>query len=239
MIRNKYLLLLALFVVPTFAPTFAQTEETFSKWIPPMWKLIDREIGDLNRDGIEDVILVIEETNPDNFKKNSGSGPSILNLNPRRLIVLLGSPSGFKELIRRDALLPSEHVEDMGCLGDPLANGGVAIERGNLTINLQDWRSCGSYGVVNEKFTFRLQGTRFQLIGYDRSESSRSTGERSEYSTNYLTGKIKISTGLNDFSEFKAKVTWKKRQSRSAFFLDDITLECDSADTAQKNNWCQ
>jgi hypothetical protein len=235
MLRNNFFLLLVFFATPTFA----QSDETFSKWVPNNWKLSDLEKGDLNRDGIDDVVLVIEERNPDNFKANNGSGPSILNLNPRRLIVLLGSQNGFKELIRRDALLPSEHVEDMGCLADPLANGGVAIERGNLTINLQDWRSCGSYGVVDEKFTFRLHGTRFQLIGYDRSESSRSTGERSEYSTNYLTGKIKISTGLNDFSNVKAKVTWKKRQSTGTFFLDDITLQCDSADPAQKNNWCQ
>lgn len=235
MLRNNFFLLLVFFATPTFA----QTDETFSNWVPNNWKLIDSEKGDLNRDGIDDVVLVLEETNPANFKENSGSGPSILNLNPRRLIVLLGSQSGFKEVIHRDALLPSEHIEDMGCLGDPLANGGVAIERGNLTINLQDWRSCGSYGVVDEKFTFRLQGTRFRLIGYDRSESSRSTGERSEYSTNYLTDKIKISTGLNDFSNFKAKVSWKKRQSSRAFFLDDITLQCETADPEQKNNWCQ
>ena len=237
MLRNNFFLLLAFFVTPTFAGA----DETFSQWVPNNWKLIDSEKGDLNRDGIDDVVLVTEETNPANFKKKpEGSlGPNILNLNPRRLIILLRSSSGFKEVLRRDDLLPSENAENMGCLDDPLANGGVSIARGNLVIELQDSRSCGSYGVVNEKFTFRTRGTRFQLIGHDRSESSRSTGERSEYSTNYLTGKKKITTDLNDFRGFKEMVSWKRISSKKAFFLDGISLYCDTADPAQKDHWCQ
>ncbi|EJE53890.1 hypothetical protein PMI14_01213 [Acidovorax sp. CF316] len=237
MLRSQYLLLLAFLA----APSFAAPSDALAQWVPNGWKVITNNAGDLNRDGIDDVVLVTEETNPANFKKKpEGSpGPNILNLNPRRLVILLRSSSGLKEVLRRDNLLPSENAEDMDCLADPLANGGVSIARGNLVIELQDWRSCGSYGVVSEKFTFRTQGTRFQLVGYDRSESSRSTGERSEYSTNYLTGKKKTTTGLNDFRDFKAEVSWKRLPSKKAFFLDEISLHCDAADPAQKNNWCQ
>lgn len=237
MLRPQYLLLLAFLA----APAFAASPDAFAQWVPNGWKVISNNVGDLNRDGIDDVVLVTEETNPANFKKKpeESLGPSILNLNPRRLIILLRSSSGLKEVLRRDDLLPSENTEDMGCLDDPLANGGVSIARGNLVIELQDSRSCGSYGVVNEKFTFRSQGIRFQLVGYDRSESSRSTGERSEYSTNYLTAKKKITTGVNDFRDFKAKVSWKRLPSKRAFFLDEIPLYCDAADPAQKDNWCQ
>ena len=237
MFSPQYLLLLAFLA----APSFAAPPDAFAQWVPNGWKLIDQSEGDLNRDGIDDVVLVTEETNPANFKKKpeESLGPNIQNLNPRRLIILLRSSSGLKEILRRDDLLPSENTEDMGCLDDPLANGGVSIALGNLVIVLQDSRSCGSYGVVTEKFTFRTRGTRFQLIGYDRSESSRSTGERSEYSTNYLTGKKKITTGVNDFKEFKEKVSWKRLPAMRAFFLDEISLYCDSADPAQKDSWCQ
>lgn len=237
MLKSRYLLLLAFLA----APTFAAPADALAQWVPNGWKLIASSVGDLNRDGIDDIALVIEEANPANFKKRpEGSpGPDILNLNPRRLIILLGSSSGLKEILRRDDLIPSENAEDMGCLADPLANGGVSIARGHLVIELQDWRSCGSYGVVDEKFTFRINGTKFQLIGYDRSESSRSTGERSEYSTNYLTGKKKITTGLNDFGNSKAEVSWRKLPFNRVFYLNEISLSCDAADPAQKDSWCQ
>ncbi len=237
MLNPRYFLLL-LFLA---APSFAAPSDALARWVPEGWKVLANHAGDLNGDGIDDVVLVAEETNPANFMKQpEGSlGPATLNLNPRRLVILLRSSSGLEEVLRRDDLLPGENTEGMACLADPLANGGVSIVGGNLVIELQDWRSCGSYGVVNEKFTFRTQGSRFQLIGYDRSESSRSTGERSEYSTNYLTGKKKTTTGMNDFSDFTAKVSWKKLPSRKAFFLDEISLHCDTVDPAQKDNWCQ
>ena len=237
MLRSQYLLLLAFLA----APSFAAAPKAFVQWVPNGWKVIANNVGDLNRDGIDDVVLVAEEANPANFKKKPEESPepNILNLNPRRLIILLRSFSGLKEVLRRDDLLPSENAENMGCLDDPLANGGVSIAKGNLVIELQDSRSCGSYGVVSETFTFRTRGTRFQLIGYDRSESSRSTGERSEYSTNYLTGKKKITTEINDFRDFKAKVSRKRFPSKRDFFLDEISLNCDTVDPAQKDNWCR
>lgn len=235
MLRSQLLLLAFL-----AAPAFAGAPDAFAELVPNGWKLISHNTGDLNRDGIDDVALVAEETNPANFKKNSESlGPEVLNLNPRRLIILLESPNGLKEILDRVDLLPSQNEENTACLEDPLANGGLSIVRGNLVIELQMWLSCGSYGVARDKFTFRLQGNRFRLIGYDRSESSRSTGERSELSINYLAAKKKITTGLNDFRDSKEKVSWKKIQTKRAFFLDEISLYCDTADTAQKDNWCQ
>ena len=237
MISHIKYVALALILVGTSA--FSSTPSAFDLLIPAGWKLISSTTGDLNRDGVEDAALVLEETNPSNIKPNDGLGPPVLNLNPRRLLVLVGTSNGYRKAFSRDDLLPAENQEGMGCLADPLANGGVSIARGNLVIELQDWRSCGSYGVVNEKFTFRTQGTRFQLIGYDRSESSRSTGERSEYSTNYLTGQKKITTGLNDFHDLKPEVYWKRLTAKRAFFLDEISLYCDAADVAQKDNWCQ
>ena len=232
MLRPTYFLLMAFLA----APAFAASPDYFNGW-----KLIDQANGDLNRDGIDDVVLATEETNPVNFKEKNPEllGPEILNLNPRRLSILLNSPNGPKEILSRDDLLPSQNEENTTCLADPLENGGISIVKGNLVIELQEWLSCGSYGVVHETFTFRLQGTRFRLIGYDRSESSRSTGERSEFSTNYLTGKKKITTGLNDFEDYKAKVSWKRFPAMRAFFLDEIFLSCDADNSAQKDSWCR
>ena len=110
MLRPPYLLLLAFLA----APSLAASSDPFVQWVPSGWKVIAKNEGDLNRDGIDDVILVTEETNPANFKKKpEGSlGPDILNLSPLRLITLLQSSSGLKETLSRDDLLPSANVED-------------------------------------------------------------------------------------------------------------------------------
>jgi len=222
------------------APAFAVPPDPFAHWVPHGWKLIAHKWGDLNRDGVDDVVLVTEKIDSANFKKNPEPlGPEILNLNPRRLVILLKSSDGLQEILSRDDLLPSPNEENMGCLADPIENGGGSIARGNLVIELQAWLSCGSYGVTNEKFIFRFDGARFRFVGYDHSEFSRSTGDQSEFSINYLTGKKKITTGLNAFEDSKPKIVWKNLRTKRAFFLDEMFLYCYADDPAQIDSWCQ
>lgn len=243
MFRLSHSLPLWLLLFFSLGPAVAAAPDSFNRWVPKGWKLIHKASGDLNRDGVDDMVLVLENTSPAHFKKKEPGqfGPDTLNVNPRRIVVLLKAPQGFTEVLRRDDLLPTQHDENTPCLEDPLANGGVSIARGNLVIELQQWLSCGSYGVLGETFTFRLQGSRFQLVGYDRSESSRNIGNRSHTSTNFLTGQRKRTTGANDFDEKprKEKVVWQKLPAMPAFFLDDLSLSCDPVDSMQKNHWCR
>jgi hypothetical protein len=221
----KYITLVLLFVT---ALGFSQSSKPFEAWIPTGWKLIGTATGDLNLDGVDDAVLILEETNPANLKSNEGLGASTLNLNPRRLLILFKMPSGYRKAFSSDKLLPSEHDENSPCLEDPL--GDITVFKERLLINLKSSQSCGSYGVTLEKFTFRLENTRFRLIGYDHSEFSRSSGEKSEYSVNYSTGKKKIITGLNEFEESKPSVSWKRIPGKREFYLDEIALDCDSTD---------
>lgn len=234
----KIPLILLLFFLT--APAFAGDTHPFAEWIPEGWKLIAHTSGDLNRDGFEDVALVAERTDPAKYRQNRESpGASVLNLNPRRLIILFGTPGGFRKIFGRDDLLPSEHDEEVPCLADRLDGGGVSIKRGNLVIELHTWLSCGSYGVTHETFTFRPEGARFRLIGYDRSEFSRSSGEQSDFSINYLTGRKKITKELNTFSDSKPNVSWEKLSLQRRFYLDDMSLDCDPTDPGNRNNWCR
>ena len=218
----KYITIVLLIVS---SPAFSKSLNSFDAWIPSGWKLISTTIGDLNKDGVEDAVLILEEMNPANFKPNKMLGPSVLNVNPRRLLVLLKTHGAYRKILSKDSLLPSANDEDSPCLDDPLMEqGGISIRNGKLAIRLGTFLYCGSYGVNYRTFTFRLENTRFRLIGYDYSEFSRSSGEASECSINYLTGKKKTITGLNYFFEERPKVLWSRISGKKTFYLNEISF---------------
>jgi hypothetical protein len=228
----KYAMLTLVFFA---TPVFSAPPNTFSAWVPKGWKLIATATGDLNRDGIEDAALVLEQTNPANLVSNESLGASFLNLNPRRLLILFKTPEGYRKILSRDNLLPSQNDVDAPCLADPLLEeGGISISDGKFFIRLGSWLSCGSYGVTHETFTFRFDNARFRLIGYDYSEFSRSSGEASEDSVNYLTGKRKRTTGQNEFedstSNSKPEVSWSKISGKREFYLDKMIFNCNPSD---------
>lgn len=212
---------------------FAESPTLFEHWVPSGWKLIASAMGDLNQDGADDAVLVVEEVNAENLFQNEGFGPPILNLNPRRLIVLFNTQNGYRELLARDNLLPSEHSQENPCLADPLlSEGDISIERGRILVALGTWLSCGSYGVSRQTFTFRLESEQFRLIGYDYSEFSRNSGEVTEVSVNYLTGKKKTTTDGNMFEDKTPLESWSRISEPHQFYLEDISLDCYSMDAS-------
>lgn len=232
--------LLTLLLLSTSA--FCQTPDapTWKDWVPAGWKLISSTTGDFNQDGKSDAVLVLEENNPANRKRNDSLGASELNLNPRRLVILFQTASSYQKITELNHFLPSEHDAETPCLSDPLAEGEIKISHGLLKIGLHYWLSCGSYGVTNRTFTFRYENKRFRLIDMDVWEFMRNTGARTEYSSNYLTGKQKITTGYNEFekSESKPKTAWKNIFNRRKFYLDDMRSSCYS-DDGRAEDWCR
>lgn len=235
-LRKKLFILGLVVFFNTHATGIASTD-LIQGWVPKGWKLIQSAVGDLNQDGKSDAVMVLERDDPKNFKQNDGLGAPALNLNPRRLVILLKTTSGYNKVADLEHFLPSENSADNSCLSDPLEEGGVGIHRGLLQIDLHYWLSCGSWGVSHDKFVFRYENERFRLIGLDSSEFMRNSGESTEYSTNFLTGRKKITTGLNMFETTKAKTSWKKIPGSRAFYLDEISSECN---TEKKNqDWCK
>ncbi|MDR2875918.1 MAG: hypothetical protein LBV44_08330 [Methylobacillus sp.] len=227
------------------ASAHAAPLDPFASWIPAGWKLLIQRTGDLNNDGAADAALVLEKTDPANIKPNKGLGAPELNLNPRRLLVLLNTPGGYKQILSRDDLLPTQDEEENTCLLDPLANGDVSIERGDLIISLQYFMSCGGWGVPTVTYTFRLEGERFRLVHYGDLTLIRNTGTMSQRSFDYLTGqKVTISeeytseeqeqNGEPERKEFTEKFTPRK------YYLDDFFMSCDYSEdgTPQPDGWC-
>jgi len=210
----------------------------FSKWIDPGWKLIRIAQGDLNHDGKSDAVLVVQKEDPENIKQNEGLGPPTLDINPRRLLILFKTEVSYEVVARVDHFLPTEGDADATCLNDPLEEGSVGISKGLLKIGLHYWRSCGSYGVSHTVWSFRYETRRFRLVGMENWSFMRNSGERSESSKNFLTGKQKITSGMNEFSKkSKPSIVWKNNPRQRAFFLDEMTSDCYVSGKVQE--WCQ
>lgn len=225
-------LILAFLVVQ---PSFAQHNDVkiksivakTSDFIPVGWKLIKEAKGDLNKDGLADVALVIENKDPRNFISNTDKlGGDTLNLNPRLVLVAFKKANGTYQLVAKNAsFIPTQHNEKSPCLTDPFAeNGSIEIAKGLLSIHFQNFYSCGAWEIYNFDYIFRYQNQKFELIGYNKSSINRSSGEQISTTLNFSTMKMNYSTGANAFKDGgKLKTTWKTIKPRKLLELGTIT----------------
>jgi ABC-type microcin C transport system duplicated ATPase subunit YejF len=81
-------------------------------------------------------------------------------------------------------------------------------------------------GVVGEsgsgKTTLGLALLR--LIGSEESSFTRNQGDMTLTSTNHLTGKRKVTSGLNAFTDQPShpKITWEELESKKPLYLEDL-----------------
>ena len=167
-------------------PAFASTAAAF---VPEGWR-VDRELrGDLNRDGRVDLVAVLKGNDPRCVVQiDDRSEP--LDTNPRMLLVAFGSEAGFRLLLANSAVIP--RVEDP-YMDDPLND--LAIRGGVLRLGLSSWRSMGGWTTFSSTLSFRWDGRRMRLIGFDRETLQRNTGETETLSVNYSTGRARVVIG--------------------------------------------
>jgi hypothetical protein len=202
---------------------------TFSSFVPTGWKLVDSNTGELTGDRFDDAVILIQQNNAVKRIKNDDMGQPELDLNPRRLIVLSGTVSGYRLLAASHKLIPPAGSEETPCLVDPYQ--GSAIARNTLTVTLTYWLSCGSYGVTNNRFVFRVESERLRLIGFDRMEFTRSTGRGEKVSVNFLTGR-KNSTPFAIDDSVREKLRWGRITPRRIHLEDLDPSACEPIDSS-------
>ena len=180
----------------TLVASGAAGADQAQSFVPKGWVQEWTVDGDLNGDRRPDRVLVIRKDDPSLRIRNEGLGNTELDTNPRRLVVLVRTGSNFAVAATNDTVIPPIGDTDNPCLADPLGEGGIDIARGSLRITLSTWLSCGSYGVSQNTYAFRLDGRRLRLIGFDRLDYSRASGEGERLSANFLTGRYSKTTGL-------------------------------------------
>jgi hypothetical protein len=203
-------------------PALAKKAASAAGFVPQGWVLEGQASGDLNRDGIADLALVLRQNEPKNVVEHSGLGERPLNTNPRILAV------AFREGPAGDYILQAENHTLIPRREDPVQvdpfgddNGGIAIERGGLNITLHLFMTAGGWDMFTATHKFQHRNNRFELSGYDRSSVHRASGKTNDISVNYLTGKMKLATG-HIASDKPTKVTWKTLPRRSPPSLDEL-----------------
>ena len=226
--KRKLFFILSLFLISSiyiFGENFPQKAKTVNDFIPKGWKEILTTNGDLNRDKLEDTVIVIEKEDKKNIKKNDGFGPEELNLNPRILLVLFKQKDGTYILASKNdkGFIKSEGNDDNPALMDTLDD--IIIKNNVLKIVFNYFMSAGSWWTSTDIYIFRFQNNVFELIGYESNAYMRNTGEEEGTSINFSTNKAKITTGGNIFEEKEnnPKDEWRYLKFEKKYILDEMT----------------
>lgn len=198
-------------------PTLPARGDSQADFVPPGWKVEREAQGDLNRDGRADFMLVLLMQDPKNIVANpDGMGRDELDTNPRMLVIGLREPSQQFRLALADHTLIQRWtvpVQD-----DPFE--GAELRNGSVKVSLVYWASAGSWSSSRSRYTFRFDQDCFRLIGYDYEEMRRNTGEVAETSINYLTAKVKRSTGT--IEDEKRVHAWSPLRGERRICLESI-----------------
>ncbi len=208
--------------------------------VPAGSKAIMIEQGDLKGDATPEYVMVIEQDDPEKRIKHDGLGASIININPRTMIILERQGGTYQSIGSYGDVLPSEGSEETPCLADPLMSEGVIrIEKKKLKITLGYWVSCGSYGVTKQTTTLRMDGNKLRMIGRDTLEFSRSSGMGNETSINFLTGRMKETTNVQIIGPEEGekpaipKIKWSRTDKTPKYIEDWI-----AAIRAENEGYC-
>lgn len=172
----------------------AEKNEDFTAFVPKDYILFDKVYGDLDKDGVDDCVLIIKGTDKSKIVKDESRGE--LDRNRRGLIVLLNKNGHYETVVKNYDCFSSEN-EDGGVYYAPELS--VEIEKGNLYVRY----AHGRYGFWG--YTFRLQKADFELIGFDASED-RGPVVNTVTSINYLTRKKIVKQNTNENAEGEDEV---------------------------------
>jgi hypothetical protein len=183
-------------VVPAVSyPALVKHAQSVEGFLPMEWRMELKQSGDLNGDGRDDVVLVLRALDERNIIDARGQGgPENFDTNPRILMVALANAAGGYDLALENHTLIARTTEPAA--QDPLdpngvQEGGVEIKKGTLRVTLGYFG--GNMGHLT--YTFRFQGGRFALIGYDSVDVERSSGTIDQVSINYATRRMEHSVG--------------------------------------------
>ena len=164
-------------------------KQRITDFIPKGYKLFEKILGDLNKDGLEDCVLIIKATRKDGFVKDFKD--EVVDRNRRGIIILFTEKDGYKLASKNYNCFSSEN-EDGGVYFSPEL--GVIIKDSKLYLHYYH----GRYGYW--EYCFRYQDSDFMLIGYE-SIGSHGPTVLGKVSINFLTGVRYDDDNINKYDD--------------------------------------
>lgn len=184
--RTFFAIAFALIAAIAFGqPVLKQNANDF---IPKGFVLSSTSIGDLNKDGADDKVLLVKGTDKGAFEKNEYG--ELVDRNRRGIIVLFKKDNLYEQVLKNLNCFSSEN-EDGGVYYAPELS--LEIGKGNLYVHY----AHGRYGYW--KYTFRYRNSDFYLIGYDTIEGGEVIDK--ETSINFLSKKKQVKVNTNSSAE--------------------------------------
>ena len=177
---------------PQDYPKLKKLGERVSNFLPNGFEIVKSVSGDLNGDRIPDIAVHIIGTSKKFLYKNDGLGSDIHDTNPRMLLILFKKKSGGYTLAEQNnnfVIAPMSPVST-----EPFQT--MSIKNGVLRVEFELWQSAGSWGATNATYKFKFINSKFILIGVDRQDYMRNDSTYETHSFNFLTKKLKITTGV-------------------------------------------
>ena len=162
---------------------------------PRGWRIEQAVRGDLNHDGRIDVVAILKGDDPA-CRVRPPSGTESIDTNPRIVVIAFGTAHGYALELVNAAVIPRR---DDPYMDDPIEECGrgcgLALHGDVVRLGVRNFRSAGGWTTNINTLSFRWDGRRFALIGFDRETIQRNSGETETLSANFITGRMSIAKG--------------------------------------------
>ena len=172
---DNFLKILSLYILTSFGCN-AQVNKPID-FIPDGYSEFEKYFGDLNKDGLEDCVVIIKKNDAANIARDEFDNK--VDRNRRGILVLFKKENGY-ELADKNFDCFSSENEDGAIYFPPEL--WIKIKNGKLNVHY----GFGRYGYW--EYTFLFRNSNFELIEYNQSEN-RGPYIEQHINVNFLTKK--------------------------------------------------
>jgi len=186
-------------------PVIQQSTSTPDSFVPKGWTILKSATGDLNHDEFDDLALVLQHNDSVSVIIQEDNYNDTVICQPRILVIAFYNPV-TKQYDKVEQSNTFILCHDNPNMEEPFQD--IAIQNRVLKIEFFIFYNMGSWEMSNNSYSFRYQDNAFTLIGADDNTVNRGSGETENRSYNFLTKKVKVTTG--NISSDKEEILWRK-----------------------------